>query len=72
MSETDLSEEIESEECEHHDPDSEIYLSVEDPPVVSLVSNAEELETESNLYESEHNLDRVKPASAALLELLEK
>ena len=54
--ELDLAEKVETEECEHNDPYSKVNLSVKDTPVVSLVSNAEELQTESYLDESEDNL----------------
>ena len=63
--ELDLAEEVEAKECEHYDPDCEVNLSVKDTPVVSLVSNAEELQTEGNLDESEDNLHRVEPATTA-------
>ena len=54
--ETDLSEEVETEECEYYDPDCKIYLSVEESPVICLVSDAEELQSESDLDKSENNL----------------
>ena len=70
--ESDLAEKIEAEKSEYHNPYSEIYLSVENTPMVGLVSDAEELESERDLDESEHDLHRVEPSAAALLELLEK
>ena len=53
---SDLAEEVETEQCEYYDPDCKVNLSVKESPMVSLVSNAEELETESNLDETENNL----------------
>ena len=55
--ETDLSKKIESEKSEYNDPYCKVYLSVEDAPVVCLVCNAEELQSESYLYKTENNLD---------------
>ena len=54
--ELDLAEEVKAKESEHYDPDCKINLSVKDTPMVSLVSNAEELKTECNLDETENNL----------------
>ena len=72
MGESDLSEEIETEQCKDNDPDCKVNLSVENAPVICLVSYAEELETECKLYETKHNLHRVEPSATALSELLEK
>ena len=55
--ETDLSKKIEPEKSEYYDPYCKVYLSVEDAPVVCLVCNAEELQSEGDLDESENNLD---------------
>ena len=44
--ETDLAEKVKTEKSEYNDPDSKIYLSVENSPMVSLVSDTEELESE--------------------------
>ena len=54
--EFDLSEEVETKESKYNDPDCKVYLSVKDTPVLCLVSNAEELETESNFDKTEDNL----------------
>ena len=55
MCEAYLSEQIQTKKCEHYNPYCKINLSVEDAPVVSLVGNAEELESESDFNESEYD-----------------
>ena len=54
--ETDLAKEVKAEKSEHYYPYSKIYFSVEDTPVVSLVSDAEELQTKGDLYKAEYYL----------------
>ena len=54
--ETDLAEKVKTEKSEYNDPDSKINLSVKDTPMVSLVSDTEELETECDFNKSEDNL----------------
>ena len=66
----DLAEQVQTEQGEYHNPDCEINLPVQKTPMISLVRHAEELQTESNLDESEHNLHGVQPAAA--LELLQQ
>ena len=56
MSKTNLAKQIETHKSKYYNPDCEINLSVEDTPMVCLVSNAEELESKCNLYESKYNL----------------
>ena len=56
MGEADLSDEVKAEKGEYRNPDGEVNLSVEKAPVVCLVSDAEELESEGNLDESEDYL----------------
>ena len=68
--EPDLAQKVEPEEGECHDPDGEVDFPVEDAPVVGLVGNAEELESECHFNESENYLHGIEPASA--LELLEQ
>ena len=68
---TDLTKKIETKKREHCNPDCKVNLPVKNSPVICLVSNAKELKSKSNLDESENNLHRVQPASAALFELLQ-
>ena len=62
--EADLAQQVEAQQGEHHDPDGEVYLPVEQPPVIGLVGGAEELEAEGDLDEAQHDLDAVEPAAA--------
>ncbi len=62
--EPDLAQKVEPEKGECHNPDGEVYFPVENAPVVGLVGNAEELESEGNLNESQNHLDGVEPSSA--------
>ena len=52
-----LSEKIQTKQCEYYNPDRKINFSVEDSPMVGLVSYAEELESKRNFYESQYYLD---------------
>ena len=70
MGETYFAEEVEAQEGENHNPNGEIHLTVEQPPVIGLVGGAEELHSKCELYEAQHNLHRAEPVAAALLELL--
>ncbi len=56
MRETYLAEQIKSEKGEHHNPYGKVNLPVEDTPVVCLVCNAEEFESERDLHEAENDL----------------
>ena len=57
----DLAEKVQTQKCEDDNPDCKIDLSVQKTPVVGLVGNAQELESKSHFYESQHNLYRVQP-----------
>ncbi len=62
--ELQFAQQIESQQRENGDPQGQIYLAVENAPVVGLVGDAEELKSESQLDESEHHLHRIEPAAA--------
>ena len=64
MSEADLAQQIEAQQCEHDDPDRQINLAVEQPPVVGLVGHTQELETEGDLDKTENDLHGTEPTAA--------
>ena len=57
----DLAQKVQTQKCEDDNPDCKIDLSVQQTPVVGLVSNAQELESKSHFYESQHYLHGVQP-----------
>ena len=61
--ELELADKVEAEHAEDDDPESEEHFAVEQSPTVSEVGYREELEGESQLNESEHDLDGVHPAA---------
>lgn len=65
-----LPEEIKPQEGEYDYPYGQIDLPVQETPVVSLVRNAQELESQGDLDEAQHYLDTVQPGSA--LEFLQE
>ena len=69
--EAELAEQVEAEHREYHYPKGYVDFAVENAPMVGLVGYGEELETESQLNETEHYLDRVEP-SAGLGQVLEQ
>ena len=64
VSEADLTQQIETQQCEHDDPDRQIDLTVEQPPVVGLVGHTQELETEGDLDKTENDLHGTEPTAA--------
>ena len=64
VSEADLAQQIETQQCEHDDPDRQIDLTVEQPPVVGLVGHTQELETEGDLDKTENDLHGTEPTAA--------
>ena len=62
--ETDLSEQVESKKRESHNPYSEVNLSVKKPPMIGLIRDAKELESERDLDEPEYHLDTAEPTAA--------
>ena len=64
MFETQLAEQIKAQQREDDDPQRQIYFPVENSPMVGLVGDAEELQSERELQKSQYDLDRIEPASA--------
>ena len=56
MLESDLAQKVKSQKSEYYNPYCKIYLSVKYSPMICLVCNAEELQTQCYLHESQNNL----------------
>ena len=61
--ELEPTEEVDSKQTEDDNPQTEEHLAVEDVPAVGKVGNGEELQGESQLDETEHNLNNVHPST---------
>ena len=72
MAESYLAEKIQAEKRENDYPESQIDFSVQNTPVICLIRRTQELESESKLYESKHNLNGTEPVATAFLDLLDK
>ena len=61
---TNLAEKVQSQQGEAHDPNAEIDLTVEQAPVVGLVGNAQELESQRHFNETQNDFHWVHPSTA--------
>ena len=63
MREFDFAHQVQALEREDCHPKSDVHLTVEQSPVVSLVCHHQKLESESHLNESQHHLHRIQPTA---------
>src|SRR5205814_308783 len=57
-----LAKKVKAHQCKHHNPERNVYIAIQESPVISLIGNAEEFQRKGKFKKSQSNFYRVQPA----------